>query len=113
MAEAGIVDFEKNRGTIELCALANQLDPYLDGLERGTADAGTESDGVDEHATDAVEHTAPEGSRSQAALLAGLGVLALAGVAGVPGPAFLPASTWAVACAVALVASAVVPFVRD
>ncbi|WP_240137500.1 DUF7344 domain-containing protein [Salinigranum salinum] len=112
MADAGIVDFEKNRGTIELCALATQLDPYLDAPERGTTDAGTESDGVDEHATDA-ENTTLEGSRSQAALLAGLGVLALAGVAGVPGPAFLSVSTWAVACAVALVASAVVPFVRD
>jgi hypothetical protein len=113
MADAGIVDFEKNRGTIELCALATQLDPYLDGPERGTTDAATESDGVDDHATGAVEDTTPDGSRSQAALLAGLGVLALAGVAGVPGPGFLPASTWAVACAVALVASAVVPFVWD
>jgi hypothetical protein len=113
MADAGIIDFEKNRGTIELCALATQLDPYLDGPARGTTDAATESNGGDDHATDAVENTAPDGSPSQAALLAGLGVLALAGVAGVPGPALLSASTWAVACAVTLMASAVVPFVRD
>ncbi|WP_136590117.1 DUF7344 domain-containing protein [Salinigranum halophilum] len=101
MADAGVVDYDKNRGTIELRDLAAQLYPYLE--VDSAADAAS-SDGTGDGMAEA--------ARSSAAL-AGIGVAALAGVAGVPGFALLSPTLWAVVCAVSMLVVAALPLVRD
>lgn len=107
MATAGVVDFDKNRGTVALRALAARLYPYLDA-EGGERDATRTATAV----ADAVPpETTPAPAAS--AVLAGLGVAALAGVAGVPGFELLSPVVWAVVCALGLLVAAVLPRLRD
>jgi hypothetical protein len=90
LADAGVVDFDKDRGTIELCDLATQLYPYIDT-----------GDDEDEDEADGREVTG--GAHVRSSLLAVLGTTALAGVAGVPGVALLSPTLWAAVCACTLV----------
>jgi hypothetical protein len=86
MATAGVVDFDKDRGTVDLRDEAGQLDAYLDG------DVGSES-GVAARRTLAVA----------GAIAAGLVASAL----GVPGFALVPELAWAALSTVALLVFAV------
>ena len=106
LATAGVVDFDKNRGTIELRSLAARLYPYLDA-EGGEGDATPTATAV----ADSVPSATSTPAESSA--LAGLGVAALAGVAGVPGFELLSPVVWAVVCAVGLLVSAALPHLRD
>ena len=107
LATAGVVDFDKNRGTIELRSLAARLYPYLDA-EGGQRDATLTAT--------AVADTAPPettGTAAASSVLAGLGVAALAGVAGVPGFELLSPVVWAIVCALGLLVAAALPRLRD
>jgi hypothetical protein len=91
MATAGIVDFDKNRGTIELLESATQLDPFLE--------VGTPTDGRD--------------STAFLATAVGIGVGTTATLLGFPGFAAIPEAGWALVSATALVAFASVEHLRS
>jgi hypothetical protein len=116
LADAGVVDFDKDRGTIELCDRAAQLYPYLDegatasgpvADEQG-AGPGTDSDSTGTDTFDGL----PSVARVAPPALAGVGVAALAGVAGVPGAGLLSPTGWTVVCAVALLVATALPYRR-
>jgi hypothetical protein len=106
LATAGVVDFDKNRGTIELRSLAARLYPYLDA-EGGEGDAALTAAA----AADSVQSATR--TPAESSVLAGVGVAALAGVAGVPGFELLSPVVWAVVCALGLLVAAALPRVRD
>jgi hypothetical protein len=112
MAAAGVVDFDKNRGTIGLADLAAQLYPYLDADDAGhpEGDSPTTASATGEGGA-----TVDAATRVQSSALAGVGAAALAGVAGVPGFELLSPAAWAAVCGVSLLAAAAVPYlpVRD
>jgi hypothetical protein len=85
MASAGVVEFDKNRGTIRLMPEADQLEQFL------------------------APATPTEETPSKLPLLvaAGIGLATAAGVVGVPAFSALPAAAWAILSASALVALAV------
>ncbi len=85
MATAGIIDFEKNRGDIELRPESEQLDVYL------VDDAEGE--------TDAASSTA-----RNLAVAGGIGAAVTASLLGVPGFTLVPDAAWAVISTGALVA---------
>jgi hypothetical protein len=91
MASAGIVDFDKNRGTIRLLEAAEQLDPFLVG------------------------ETSAESSSSKHALgmALGIGLGTSAGIAGVPVFTAIPDAGWAIVSASALVVLAAVEALRN
>jgi hypothetical protein len=93
LSDAGVVDFDKDRGTIELCDLATQLYPYIDAVDVGDTDDET---------PDVLGRGVVDGVRVRSSLLAVLGTAALAGVAGVPGVALLSPRLWAAVCACTL-----------
>ena len=109
MADAGVVEYDKNRGTIQLNDLAAQLYPYLD--VEGTAALTPSEDAAD--STSDAEGGLTAGVPAESSALAGIGVAALAGVAGVPGFELLSPTLWAVVCAVSMLLVAVLPAVRD
>jgi hypothetical protein len=76
MATAGVVDFDKNRGTVALRPEASQLDVYLDDGPGATAGRST-------HA------------RRGLAIAGGLGASVVASIAGVPGFVLVPDVAWA------------------
>jgi hypothetical protein len=80
MSSAGVVDFDKNRGTIELRAEAGQFDAYLDD------DVGDEAGTV----------------RRNLAIAGGLAASLVASVVGVPGFVLVPELAWAVLSTVTL-----------
>jgi hypothetical protein len=80
MDAAGVVDFDKNRGTIVLNPAADQFDPFL-------------ADG---------DATVDHGVRPLVAAAA-VGVVSVAGALGAPVLSVLPEAGWAVLSAVALV----------
>ncbi|SEO90983.1 hypothetical protein SAMN04487948_107102 [Halogranum amylolyticum] len=88
MANYGIVDFDKGRGTIALRPTATLFGPYLDA----------ESVVLDDNVGSIV------GRRTSAA--AAVALLVAAGLAGVPVLSALPAAGWAVVSTVALLACA-------
>jgi hypothetical protein len=92
MDSAGVVDFEKNRGTIEITPLAAELDTFL-------ADP-------DETAADPV----PPVNLAFAVAVAGS---VAAGLLGIPGFEALSAAAWAVVSTLALVALTTVETVRS
>jgi len=98
MANAGVVDYEKNRGTVALTDLAAQLDPYL-AVE--AADAG-------DAATAGARGLAPA-----SAAFAVVGFAAIAGAVGVPAFVAVPAAVWAALAGVSLLGAAALPFLRD
>ena len=106
MDQAGVVDFEKDRGTIELSASATQLYPYLDATG-SPADAR----GADAPLATAVGHSVPSGMSTPSSALAGVGIAGLAGVAGVPGFDLLTPVVWAAVCALCLLVVAALPVV--
>lgn len=81
MASSGVIDFDKNRGDIELREAASQLDPFLDGDITG-------SDSV---------------SRRNLYVALGVTAAVAAGVVGIPGFSVVPDAAWAVLSASALV----------
>jgi hypothetical protein len=81
MADAGVIDFEKNRGDIELRPAAEQLDPYLKG---------------DSDETEDVSGPDPATPTRYLALAAVVSVCVAAGLLGVPVFARIPAAGWAV-----------------
>ena len=93
LSDAGVIDFDKDRGTIELGDLATQLYPYID-----TGDDGDDADA----ASDPHGRGIAGGAHVRSSLLAVLGTAALAGVAGVPGVALLSPRLWAAVCACTL-----------
>jgi hypothetical protein len=103
MDRAGVIDFDKDRGTIALNEGARQLYPYLRASERGT---GT---GVDGPVEGAAERPSRRWETAQSSALAGVGIAGLAGVAGVPGFELLSPVGWAVVCAVSLLVVAARP----
>lgn len=107
MDRAGIIDFDKNRGTIELNRGASQLYPYLKATE---GDGGTDATETVDGDTEPRESA---GVTVQSSALAGTGVAGLAGVAGVPGFDLLSPVMWAVVCASCLLVVAVLPMLRD
>jgi hypothetical protein len=109
MAEAGVVDYDKNRGTIQLNDLAAQLYPYLDAEEN--AALATEAD-VGTTGTVTADGDETTGVPVESSALAGIGVAALAGVAGVPGFELLSPTLWAVVCALSMLVVAALPAVR-
>lgn len=82
MASYGIIDFDKNRGTIEVRPTATLLEPYLDA-----APAAAES------------HSNVELRLGMAVLIA---LLVVAGLIGLPLLSALPAAGWAIVSTVAL-----------
>lgn len=84
MASSGVIDFEKNRGDIELKRTAEQLEPYL----------GPSAPGDEE---------APAAPKRNLAVAIAVGTAVAAGLLGVPGFALVPAAGWAVVSTVALV----------
>jgi hypothetical protein len=115
LADAGVVDFDKDRGTIELCDRAAQLYPYLDGEATASGPVADEqgagrTDG-DSTGTGTFDGL-PGVARVAPPVLAGVGVAALAGVAGVPGGGLLSPTGWTVVCAVALLVAAALPYRR-
>jgi hypothetical protein len=97
MDSAGIIDFEKNRGTIELLPAAEQLDPFL-----GHADAGH-----DEAAGTGTESTDGRVPLVALAVALAVGLATSGGVVGAPLLGAVPAAGWAMVSATALVALAV------
>lgn len=85
MASSGVIDFEKNRGDIELKPMAEQLEPYL---------------GDDVPSQEGEESMA---STRNLAVAAAVGVTVAAGLLGVPGFAVVPDAGWAVLSTTALV----------
>jgi hypothetical protein len=85
MASAGVVEFDKNRGTIELLPEADQLEQFL------------------------APATPAEETPSKVPFLAAaaIGLATAAGVVGVPGFEVVPAAAWALLSASALVALAI------
>ncbi|WP_318569336.1 DUF7344 domain-containing protein [Salinigranum marinum] len=114
LATAGVVGFDKNRGTIELRSLAARLYPYLDA-EGGGGDATLTATAMADTIPPETTGTAVEttGTVAESSVLAGLGVAALAGVAGVPGFELLSPVVWAVVCALGLLVAAALPHLRD
>jgi hypothetical protein len=90
MASAGIIDFDKNRGTVELLPASEQLSPFLDDEPRESTSART-------------------------AITAAVSVAAAttAGVLNLPLFALVPDAGWAVISATAFVAFAVVEAYRS
>lgn len=84
MASSGVIDFEKNRGDIELKPMAEQLEPYLGS------------------STPADESTSAAPKRNLAVATT-VGTVVTAGLLGVPGFAVVPDAAWAVVSTVALV----------
>jgi hypothetical protein len=84
MASSGVIDFEKNRGDIELKPMAEQLEPYL-----GDSTPADESESVP--------------SRRNLAVASALGAGVAAGLLGAPGFALVPDAAWAVISTTALV----------
>lgn len=84
MASSGVIDFEKNRGDIELKPMAEQLEPYL-----GSSTPADESSSA-----------APKQNLAVASVV---GAAVTAGLLGVPGFAMVPDAGWAVVSTVALV----------
>ena len=116
LAGAGVVDFDKDRGTIELCDCAAQLYPYLDDrtTETGPADAagrGRVAVGTGGDSRGALTGLSSV-TRVASPVLAGVGVIALASVAGVPGGGLLSPTGWTVICALGLLVAAALPFLR-
>jgi hypothetical protein len=111
MAEAGVVNYDKNRGTIQLNALAAQLYPYLDA--EANAERADSADDADATAQPAATADRSAGVPAESSALAGLGVAALAGIAGVPGFELLSPTLWTGVCAVSMLAAAALPVVRD
>jgi len=91
MAGSGIVDFDKNRGTIQLREAAEQLEPFLAGE--------TESE--------------PSSSKYALAMALGVGFGTSAGVGGVPVFTAIPDAGWAVISASALVVLAGIEAIRN
>jgi hypothetical protein len=105
MANAGVVSYDKDRGTIELKNVAAQLYPYLDvDVEDRDGSAGATVD---------TDEATGNGVTTKSSVLAGVGVAALAGVAGVPGFELLSPVLWTVVCAVTLLTAAALPLVED
>jgi hypothetical protein len=104
MDRAGVIAFEKDRGTIELGAGATQLYPYLHATE--DPETGTSLDTRAEQPTSG-RVTAPSSA------LAGVGIAGLAGVAGVPGFDLLTPVAWVVVCALCLLGVAALPVVAE
>lgn len=86
MSDAGVIDFEKNRGDIELRSLVEQLEPYLDGQD----------DDED------VSVPEPDAPTRYLAVAAAVGAVVAAGLLGFPLFSFVPAAGWAVLSTVAL-----------
>ena len=93
MADTGVIDFEKNRGDIELQPPAEQLDPYLDGDDDESEDVSTD------------ESDAPT---SHLAVAAAVAVSVAAGLLGLPLFAQIPPAGWAVLSTGALMALTIV-----
>jgi hypothetical protein len=102
MADAGVVAFDKNRGTVELRDLAAQLYPYLD--VDGEADEPEPAGSGDEPT---------RGTLVRSSVLGGVAAAALAGVAGVPGFAAVSPGGWAAVSALSLFVAAAAPVLRD
>lgn len=85
MADAGVIEFEKNRGNIELLPTAEQLFPYLEDETDGSAGDNA--------------NAAP---RRNVAVAATVGLAVLAGLFGIPGFALVPAAGWALLSTLAL-----------
>lgn len=83
MATEGIVDYDKNRGVVELRSVALQFDPYLD---------------------DDVVDVRPVPVTRNLAIACGIGAAVVASIAGVPGFALVPDVVWALFSAGVLVA---------
>lgn len=98
MDSAGIVDFEKNRGTIELLPAAEQLDPFLRNTDAGGDAAGTGG------GTESTDGRVPLVALAVALTV---GLATSGGVVGVPLLNAVPAAGWAMLSATALVALAV------
>ena len=88
MADTGVIDFEKNRGDIELQPPAQQLDAYLDS---------------DEEEED-VSAADPEAPVPYLAVAGAVAVSVAAGLLGVPFFAQIPAAGWAILSTGALMA---------
>jgi hypothetical protein len=84
LADAGVVDFDKDRGDIALRSEAAQLDAYLD----------------DEHHADAAR---PRSTARNLAVAGGLVAGVVASLVGVPGFELVPEAAWALLSAGALV----------
>jgi hypothetical protein len=85
MAAAGVVDFEKNRGDIELRPEAAQLDVYLADVEED-------------------DDAASDSTVRNLAVAGGLGAAVVASLAGVPGFVLVPDAAWALLSTGALLA---------
>lgn len=110
MDQAGIIEFDKNRGTIVLNEGARQLYPYLRASKNNTETgiSGT----VDDETVDAEEQPGQRWETVQSPALAAVGVAGLAGAAGIPGLNLLSPVAWAIICAVSLLAVAMRPVLR-
>jgi hypothetical protein len=111
MDRAGVVRFDKDRGTVELTERATQLFPYLDATRStgGTGPTGPADGATGDGEARPTTHRLPVPSVA----LAGVGVAGLAGVAGVPGFDLLTPVLWTVVCAVSLLVGAVLPVVTE
>ena len=106
MDRAGVVDFDKNRGSIRLDERASQLYPYLDATDAEAEEGSAVATTLDEKGL-----PTQRGVGAQSSALAGVGIAGLAGVAGVPGFDLLSPVIWTVVCACCLLAVAVLPVV--
>lgn len=95
MANAGVIDFEKNRGDIEIRPLASQLEPFLD-----TSD-------------DDAPGVADTTSRFNLLVATGVAVSVLAGLGGAPLFNLVPAAGWAVISTAALMSLTAFEAVRQ
>ena len=111
MDRAGIIEFDKNRGTIVLNEGARQLYPYLRAT-KNNAEMGVDGTVDDGPADDSEEQPGQRWETVQSPALAAIAVAGLAGVAGVPGLNLLSPVAWAVVCAISLLAVAVRPVLR-
>ena len=87
MATAGVVDFDKNRGTVELLDAAEQFDAYLD---------------------DDIDSGANAPARRNLAIAGGIAVCLVASTLGVPGFVLVPELVWAALSTGALLVFAIV-----
>jgi len=93
MASSGVIEFDKNRGDIELNGAAEQLDPYLTDDDDATASTSG-------------------GTANHVLLASGLGLAVVAGLAGVPVFDLVPDAGWAIISTGALMTLTVVESVR-
>jgi DNA-binding transcriptional ArsR family regulator len=97
MDSAGIVAFEKNRGTIELLPAAEQLNPFL--VEEPTLDAASSADGTGTTASDV--------SLIALTVALAVGLATSGGVVGLPLLQAIPPAGWAMVSATTLIGLAV------